>query len=281
MKAYVIVFGGLLLSLASCVSSKKYVDARLRISDLRQDSMQLARSLNSCQDSARAMNQTIGDLNGKLAKLIEAAKSEIANQKNQLSTSQQTIEDQQRKLAELQSILQQQKEITDKLHKTISNALMNFKSDELSVFEKNGKVYVSMQEKLLFKSGSAVVGSAGKEALATVAQVLNANPDIKIEVEGHTDSIPIRGHFEDNWALSLARAASVTRILANNYQVDPTRITASGHSQFDPVDTNSTEEGRAHNRRTDIILAPNLDELYQLINQQQSPAATDSSTTAP
>jgi chemotaxis protein MotB len=281
MRISAFVLGGLLLALASCVSSKKYVDARLRISDLRQDSMQLARSLQNCQDSGLAMNQTIGDLNGKLNKLIEAAKSEIANQKNKINSSQQTIEEQQKKLAELQSILQQQKEITDKLHKTISDALMNFKSDELSVFEKNGKVYVSMQEKLLFKSGSAVVGNAGKEALATVAQVLNANPDIKIEVEGHTDSIPIRGHFEDNWALSLARAASVTRILANDYHVVPTRITASGHSQFDPVDTNSTEEGRAHNRRTDIILAPNLDELYQLINQQQNPAATGTSTTTP
>lgn len=268
MKVYPLVSGIILLMFASCVSSKKYVDARLRISDLRQDSMQLARSLNSCQDSARAMNQTIGDLNGKLNKLIEAAKSEIANQKNQLSSSRQTIEEQQKKLAELQSVLQQQKEVTDKLRKTIADALMKFKSDELSVFEKDGKVYVSMQEKLLFKSGSAVVGEAGKEALSTVAQVLNANPDINIEVEGHTDSIPIRGRFEDNWALSLARAASVTRILANDYQVNPGRITASGHSQYDPVDTNSTEEGRAHNRRTDIILAPNLDELYQLINQQ-------------
>lgn len=279
MRTCVLISGGLLLLLASCVSSKKYVDARLRISDLRQDSTQLARSLNNCQDSAQAMNQTIGDLNNKLNKLIEAAKSEIADQKNRITSSQQTIEEQQRKLAELQSILQQQKAVTDKLRKTIGDALMKFKSDELTVFEKNGKVYVSMQEKLLFKSGSAVVGEAGKEALATVAQVLNANPNINIEVEGHTDSIPIKGRFEDNWALSLARAASVTRILTNNYSVNPVRITASGHSQFDPVDTNSTEEGRAHNRRTDIILAPNLDELYQLINQQQSTPGTDSTRT--
>lgn len=277
MKVYLLILGGSLFLLGSCVSSKKYVNARLRISDLRQDSTRLAHSLDDCQDSGRAMNATIGDLNSKLNKLIEAAKSEIANQKSKLanqesklSSSQQTIEEQQRKLAELQSILQQQKEVTDKLRKTIGDALMKFKSDELTVFEKNGKVYVSLQEKLLFKSGSAVVGVAGKDALSTVAQVLNANPDIKIDVEGHTDSIPIKGRFEDNWALSLARAASVTRILTNDYHVDPTRVTASGHSKYDPVDTNSTEEGRAHNRRTDIILAPNLDELYQLINQQQN-----------
>src|SRR5690348_15150648 len=152
------------------------------------------------------LHRNVADLNDKLNKLIAADKSEISSQKNALSSSQQTIAAQEQKLAALQSILQKQREVTEKLRKTISDALMKFKSDELSVFEKNGKVYVSMQEKLLFKSGSAVVDPKGKEALATVAQVLNVNPDIRIEVEGHTDSIPIRGRFRDNWALSLARA---------------------------------------------------------------------------
>ncbi|HEX5552064.1 MAG TPA: OmpA family protein [Chitinophagaceae bacterium] len=263
------------LLLASCVSSRKYVNAKIHISELRQDSMRLARSLSNCQDTTLALHQNVGDLNDKLQKLIQAAKTQISSQKNQLNSSKQQIAEQEQKLAALQAILQKQKEVTERLRKTITDALMKFKSDELTVFEKNGKVYVSMQEKLLFKSGSAVVDPKGKEALSTVAQVLNANPNIKIEVEGHTDSIPIRGRFADNWALSLARAASVTRILTRDYQVDPTRVTASGHSKYDPVETNSTEEGRAHNRRTDIILAPNLDELYQLINQQQgSPADT-------
>jgi chemotaxis protein MotB len=257
-----------MLLCASCVPSRKYVNARIHISELRQDSTRLAHELGYCQDTAAMLHRNVADLNDKLNKLIAAAKSEISSQKNALSSSQQTIEAQEQKLAALQSILQKQREVTEKLRKTISDALMKFKSDELSVIEKNGKVYVSMQEKLLFKSGSAVVDPKGKEALATVAQVLNANPDIRIEVEGHTDSIPIRGRFQDNWALSLARAASVTRILTRDYGVDPTRVTASGHSKYDPVATNSTEEGRAHNRRTDIILAPNLDELYRLINQQ-------------
>jgi chemotaxis protein MotB len=256
----------------ACVSSRKFVNARIHISELRQDSMDLARRLSACQDTAAALHGNVSDLNDQLSKLIAAAKSEISSQKNALNTSKQTIAEQEQKLAALQSILQKQREVTERLRKTISDALMKFKSDELSVFEKNGKVYVSMQEKLLFKSGSAVVDPKGKEALSTVAQVLNANPNIRIEVEGHTDSIPIRGKFQDNWALSLARAASVTRILTRDYGVDPTRVTASGHSKYDPVETNSTEEGRAHNRRTDIILAPNLDELYQLINEQ-APAA--------
>lgn len=148
---------------------------------------------------------------------------------------------------------------------------MGFNPDELSVSMKNGKVYVSMQEKLLFQSGSAKVDPRGKEALKKVAEVLNTNPDIQIDVEGHTDSMAIRGgRFEDNWALSLARAASVVRILTKDYQVDPVRVIASGHSKYQPVDTNETADGRAKNRRTDIILSPNLDELYRLVSESSA-----------
>lgn len=270
-----VVASGLLLT--SCVASRKYVDAKLHISSLRADSMRLSRSLNSCKTTNDGLNENVDSLNNRMSQLIDAAKSQISNQKNQLSSSQQRIADQQKKLADLQAILQKQREITEKLHKSISNALMNFKSDELSVSVKNGKVYVSMQEKLLFSSGSARVDPRGKEALAKVAEVLNMNPDIRIDIEGHTDSIPIRGKFHDNWALSLARSASVVRILTNDYQVDPTRVIASGHSKYEPIDTNSTKEGRAHNRRTDIILSPNLDELFRLINQNAGTSPTDSS----
>ena len=97
--------------------------------------------------------------------------------------------------------------------------------------------------------------------------VLNVNPDISVDIEGHTDSIPIRKKYEDNWALSTARATSIVRILVNDYKVDPVRVIASGHSLYDPVDSNSTEEGRARNRRTEIILSPKLDELYKLLEQ--------------
>lgn len=262
------------LSLTSCVATKKYVNAKLHISSLRADSMRLSRSLEACRNTNSGLNQDIDSLNQRMAQLIEAAKSEITNQKNQLSSSEKRIAEQQKKLAELQAILDKQRAITEKLHQSISKALMGFNSDELSVSVKNGKVYVSLQEKLLFKSGSARVDPRGKEALAKVAQVLNVNPDIRVDIEGHTDSIPIRGRFQDNWELSLARSASVVRILTQDYHVDPTRVVASGHSKYDPVDTNSTEEGRAHNRRTDIILSPNLDELYQLISSQSTTPTT-------
>jgi chemotaxis protein MotB len=147
----------------------------------------------------------------------------------------------------------------------MANALVGFKSNELTVSIKNGKVYVSLQENLLFPSGSAVVNPKGKDALGKLAEVLNQNTDITVDIEGHTDSIPIHGKYQDNWDLSLARAASIVRILTTDYKVDPTRIIASGHSQYDPVQPNITPEGRQQNRRTDIILSPKLDELYKLL----------------
>jgi chemotaxis protein MotB len=145
--------------------------------------------------------------------------------------------------------------------------LVGFNASDLSITQKNGKVYVSLSENLLFPSGSAVVNLKGKEALGKLAEVLNSNPDISVNIEGHTDSIPIRVKYQDNWALSTARSTAIVRILVSDYKVDPVRVIASAHSLYDPVDTNSTPEGRARNRRTEIILSPKLDELYKLLEQ--------------
>ena len=161
--------------------------------------------------------------------------------------------------------MDRQKRAIAEIKKKMTDALEGFKSSELSVSVKNGKVYVSLQENLLFPSGSAVVNPKGKEALGKLATVLNQNPDITVDIEGHTDSIPIHGKYQDNWDLGLARSASIVRILTSDYKVDPMRVIASGHSQYDPVQTNSTPEGRQLNRRTDIILSPKLDQLYQAL----------------
>ena len=174
----------------------------------------------------------------------------------------------------MRSIVEEQRQVTENLRKKMADALVGFSSSELSVFTKNGKVYVSLQENLLFPSGSAVVNPKGKEALGKLAQVLNSNPDINVMIEGHTDSVPIKGRYEDNWALSVARSTAIVRILTNNYKVDPERITASGRSKYEPVDTNDTAEGRARNRRTEIILAPKLDELMRLLEQPTADAST-------
>jgi chemotaxis protein MotB len=191
--------------------------------------------------------------------------TDAANRQALLSKSKQDLIAQQVKLEHLQELMDRQKKAIEEIRKKMTDALVGFKSSELSVAIKNGKVYVSLQENLLFPSGSAVVNPKGTLALGKLADVLNQNPDITVDIEGHTDSNPIRGKYQDNWDLSLARAASIVRILTADYKVDPMRIIASGHSQYDPVQTNATPEGRALNRRTDIILSPKLDELYKLL----------------
>ena len=156
----------------------------------------------------------------------------------------------------------------NKLKNSIADALLNYKTDEITVYIKDGNVYVSLEEKLLFKSGSDVVDPKGKEALKSLAQVLNNTKDITVMIEGHTDNVPIKTKlFQDNWDLSTARATSIVRILTKDYGFDPNRITASGRGQFHPVKTNETTEGRAGNRRTEVILSPDLNELFKLLDQ--------------
>ena len=169
-------------------------------------------------------------------------------------------------LNDLKKVVARQDSITKRLNNILRDALLGFKSDELSVEIKNGKVYVSMSDKLLFKSGSAAIESKGIDAIKVLADVLNRNGDIDILVEGHTDNIPIKtAIYHDNWDLSVARAISIVRILTDEYRIAPTRLTASGKGEFSPRATNSTTEGRAANRRTEIILSPKLDEIMKLL----------------
>jgi len=144
---------------------------------------------------------------------------------------------------------------------------MKYKTDELSVSIKDGSVYVSLSEKLLFKSGSDVVDPKGVAALRSLALVLNSTKDINVLIEGHTDNIPIKtALFKDNWDLSTSRATSIVRILTRDNGFDSRRITSSGRSEFRPLNPNDTPEGRAGNRRTEVILSPDLNELYKMLN---------------
>ena len=253
----------IIIFLSSCVAKKKYLDSQIQLRYLKNDSAQLAYKVSRLNDSISKLQQQLNELNNNYAQLTNSANAT----QSQLSESRKSLQEQQQKLQQLQNLLDQQKQKAAELKKKMTDALVGFNASDLSVTQKNGKVYVSLSENLLFPSGSALVNPQGKEALGKLADVLNANPDISVDIEGHTDSIPIRRKYEDNWALSTARATSIVRILVNDYKVDPVRVIASGHSQYDPVDTNSTEEGRARNRRTEIVLSPKLDELYKLLEQ--------------
>jgi len=252
------------LLFASCVSQKKYKAALSREEALNAKNIELGNTITDLRNQVASLQTD----NAKLVKQIDDALKKASDATGLANMTQKELDAEQKRLWDLRKVLQQQQEAVENLRKKMSDALVGFNSNELQVFVKNGRVYVSLQESLLFPSGSAVVNPKGKEALGTLAQVLNLNPDINVVVEGHTDSIPIRGKYEDNWALSVSRATSIVRILTDTYKVDPVRVIASGKSKFEPVDSNETPEGRQRNRRTEIILAPKLDELMQLLQQK-------------
>ena len=267
MKKYILFLAVIVVS-ASCVSKKVLKQSQLETSNLRADSAQLASQIAKHEANIADLNGKITNLNDAISKLSNQNTQlgqQTANQQTQLTESQQALQKQQQRLQQLQSLLQQQKNQSDQLKNKMAEALKGFSKNDLSVIQKNGKVYVSLSENLLFPSGSAVVNPKGVEALAKLAAVLNLDADVAVNIEGHTDSIPIRGKYKDNWDLSTARANAIVRILVDNYKVDPLRVIASGHSFYDPLDTNSTPDGRAKNRRTEIILSPKLDEMYKLL----------------
>jgi chemotaxis protein MotB len=174
-----------------------------------------------------------------------------------------------KRLAELEAYIRRQDSIANALNDIVKRALLSFNSDELTVEMKNGKVYVSLSDKLLFKSGSADVEEKGKDAIKKVAEILNKNPDIDVLIEGHTDNKPIKtDKFADNWDLSTARASNIVRLLNDENKVNAKRLTAAGRGEYMPKVSNDTPEGRAKNRRTEIILSPKLDELYKMIDKK-------------
>jgi chemotaxis protein MotB len=251
----------------SCISQKKYQAALDREQNLMARNTELANEVTRLNSQIQSLQTD----NAKLVKQIDDAMKQAADASGVANMTQKQLEAEQKRLWDLRRLLDQQRQAVENLRKKMADALTGFNSNELQVFVKNGRVYVSLQESLLFPSGSAVVNPKGKEALGTLAQVLQSNPDINVVVEGHTDSVPIKGKYEDNWALSVARSTAIVRLLTGVNRIDPARVTASGRSKYEPVDSNESPEGRQRNRRTEIILAPKLDELMLLL--QASPVA--------
>ena len=228
--------------------SDENVKQASRIQNLETDASELRRSLRNCQE---ALSSNVSEKE-KLSALLDQEMTELRKK-------EQTIN-------ELQDMIKAQSERVQALLNNVKNALMGFSSDELSVQEKDGKVYVAMSDKLLFQSGSAQVDKRGKEALAKLAEVLNRQTDIDVMIEGHTDSKPINTvQFKDNWDLSVIRATSVVRILTVDYKINPLQIHPAGRGEFMPVATNETVEGRSKNRRTEIIISPKLEKLFDLL----------------
>ncbi len=179
------------------------------------------------------------------------------------------IAQKQQQLIKLQKVLQKQDSILRSVQMTVKEMLADYDESQLKIEIKNGKLYVTMRDKLLFPSGSDKVQSQGIRALGKLAKVLKKNPNLQIMIEGHTDNVPVKKSrcWKDNWDLSAARSISVARILINKYGINPENIEVAGKAQYDPVAPNLTERGRMLNRRTEIIITPDLSELYKIINQ--------------
>ncbi|MBU0763506.1 MAG: OmpA family protein [Bacteroidetes bacterium] len=211
----------------------------------------------------------LGRMLDKKKKDLDAMKDEIDKKNSIIDAKNKDLEARSAELMALQNKLNAMDSIVNALRDKVSKALVGFGGDELTIEQRNGKVYVKLEEKLLFKSGSFAVDQKGKDALKKLAVVLEKNPDVNILVEGHTDNVPYMGsgQLKDNWDLSVMRATSIVKILLEGSSIDPQRISASGRSEFLPVDTEDTKEAKAKNRRTEIILTPKLDELFQIIEK--------------
>ena len=277
----------------NCQDAKKSLQAQLaeltsQAEKLTADTVRLYRKARTCEleyekaqkeydellrnfaDVNTSNQSTINDLLGDRDKY----KDELTQKEKMLSLQQDSLlkaraelELKEQRIKEMQNILAQKDAEVKALKDKVANALKGFEGSGLNVYEKDGKVYVSMDDKLLFASGSWDINEQGLKAIKQLAQVLENEKDISVLIEGHTDNVPYRGsgQIKDNWDLSVMRATSVVKALLANGNIEPVRLSASGRSEYLPLDESNTSEARAKNRRTEIILTPNLDQLFQLI----------------
>jgi chemotaxis protein MotB len=242
--------------------------------DLIQDTTALGAELRY----VRGKNKELTDLNNTLennyGKLANGSEKEMTDLMNELRDAKLKLQEREAELAEqikrlkdLEDALAQKERDAQNLKNKLLEALKGFKDSGLTVEIKNGKVYVSMSEKLLFASGSTVVDQKGVDALKELARVLEKEKEINIMVEGHTDNVPLKGTGcnKDNWDLSVARANAITKIILGNAAIEPSRITSAGRGEFYPLAPNDSPENKAKNRRTEIILTPNLDALFEIM----------------
>lgn len=284
MKFTSILFATVLsVTLFSCVSGKKYKEEQLRYVELSSSYTSLQDSLRNCLNNAAGKDREIRELlaqidvlNKELG-LVKEHNTTVLTQLRDLSVLSATQAESVKKslenigakdayIQDIQSAMARKDSLNLALVMNLKSALSDVNDTDIEVKVEKGVVFISISDKLLFRSGSYTVTKQAEAVLGKVAQVLNSKPEINILVEGHTDNVPIKNNVnEDNWDLSVKRAAAVTRILQHKYNIDPKRMTAGGKGEYSPIDTNETAEGRAKNRRTRIIIQPELDQFFQLL----------------
>ncbi|MDN3491863.1 OmpA family protein [Winogradskyella bathintestinalis] len=229
----------------------------------------LKASYKALEENSSASIAKNSQKNRELLAQLEAKEQALAAESERLNTLKKELESRSKRVAELENVIASKDAAMHKLKDAISKALTNFEGKGLTVEQRNGKVYISMENKLLFESGSWYVGSQGKQAVKQLGSVLAENPDISVLIEGHTDNVPYKGNAQlsGNWDLSAKRATAIVNILRENASINPENLTAAGRGEFAPIATNDTSEGKAKNRRIEVILTPKLDEISKLLNE--------------
>jgi chemotaxis protein MotB len=254
---------------------KKYEETVAERDRLNQDYTALKSNYNNLQASYAALEKNSSaaiaenlKANRALLRELEAKEQALAEENKRLAGLKKELDSRSARVNELESLIAAKDAAMKKLKDAISKALLDFEGKGLTVEQRDGKVYVSLENKLLFESGSWAVGSEGRRAVVELGKVLAQNPEISVLIEGHTDNVPYGGNgtLKGNWDLSTKRATAIVQILRENKKIDPKNLTAAGRSEYAPLASNSTADGRAKNRRIEIILTPKLDEVTRLLN---------------
>lgn len=243
--------------------------SKSELDKLKMDYAAAQNKFKVLQDSYAALEKNSSDAMQSNMKKNRDLLEQLDEKGRALAVEQESLNKSAQRLQELENLIAAKEASMKKLKETLSKALNSFEGKGLTVEQKNGKVYVSMENKLLFNSGSWAVGSEGKKAVIEVGKVLGDNPDISVLIEGHTDddAFTASGPIADNWDLSTKRATAIVAILGENKKINKQNLTAAGRGEFSPLASNSTAEGKAKNRRIEIILTPRLDEISKMLNE--------------
>jgi chemotaxis protein MotB len=294
MKSSLLVIAGLavVVSMSSCVSSKKFKAEQARYAELTEVNNKLRSDVQSCENEKTALNRRISDqsteidgLNKQIGFLKENNTQALkqlqdlsvisASQAESIKKSLENIGAKDVYIQDLQAAMARKDSLNMALVMNLKGAVGDLNDQDINIKVDKGVVYIDISDKLLFKSGSYEIAPAAKTVLAKVAKVLLNQPGMEFMVEGHTDNVPYKkGILEDNWDLSVKRATAVVRILQNQYGIPPAQIAAAGRSEYRPITGNESAEGRATNRRTRIIVLPQLDQFFKLLEPQQRAGAT-------
>lgn len=254
---------------------KSYEETVAERDRLKQDYSALKSNYNNLQGSYAALEKNSSaaisenlKANRKLLAELEAKEKALAEENKRLTALKKELDSRSARVDELESVIAAKDAAMKKLKDAISKALLDFEGKGLTVEQRDGKVYVSLENKLLFESGSWAVGGEGRRAVTELGKVLADNPEISVLIEGHTDNVPYGGNgtLKGNWDLSTKRATAIVAILRENKKINPKSLTAAGRSEYAPLASNNSAEGRAKNRRIEIILTPKLDEVTRLLN---------------